>query len=82
MPSFPVPPWLSWQLQVMPQVVTDFRRPFYICPSNNLPGGPQSRPARIVKPAVIVHIPKQTKREALINASNGTVMPEGLKVTD
>lgn len=79
MPVFPVPPWMRWQLMVQPLVRTDFRRPFYLNPSNNLPG---ARPApQPPEPAPLVHVPKQTKREALAQASAGTMLP-GLKVTD
>jgi hypothetical protein len=79
MPPYPVPKWMQWQMKVLPQVITNFMRPFYLRPSNNLPG---PVPKRESKPAVIQHVPKQTKREALVQASTGTVIPTGLKVTD
>ncbi len=76
MPVRPPPKWMEWQLKILPQVVTNFRRPFYLNPRNNQPGGdqgpPRARPPP--KPAPIVHVPKQTKDQALANASIGTAV--------
>jgi hypothetical protein len=79
MPPRPIPVWMRWQVEQLPSVVTNFRRPFYVRPSNNALGPPVAREA---KPAPLVHVPKPTRREALHGGSNGTVVPVGLKVTD
>ena len=84
MPPRPPPKHMEWQLRMLPQVITNFLRPFYLRASNNQPG-PAPRPQ--TKPATIQHVPKQTKREALTNASTGTAVggPSStsvLKVTD
>lgn len=87
MPIRPVPKWMAWQLQVLPQVITNFLRPFYLRPSNNQPGGQFAGPPKPPKPAPLVHVPKQTKSEALANASVGTAVggpttSSYVKVTD
>lgn len=82
MPAFPVPPWMRWQLAVTPLVRTDFRRPFYLAPSNNLPG--PVPPRKAPKPAMLQHVPKQTRHDALHGSgfSDGTIVPVGVKITD
>jgi hypothetical protein len=85
MPIRPVPASVSQQL---PVVRFDLRRPIYLCPSNNLPGGPGARcERRQPKPAILLHVSKKTHRQALLEASVGTAvggpnLAATFKVTD
>lgn len=87
MPARPIPPWMRWQVEQLPPVITNLRRPFYLRPSNNQPGGQFARAPRTQKPAPLVHMPKQTRAQALSVGSIGTAVggpttSSYLKVTD
>lgn len=87
MPRRPPNRGQEWQLQVLPPVILNLRRPFYLKPSNNQPGGQFARAPRSQKPAPLVHMPKQTRAQALAVGSIGTAVggpttSSYLKVTD
>jgi len=77
----------EWQTQMLPQVVWNFKRPIYIAPQNNQPGGAQSLPVPHTKPALIVHVPKMSQAQALSIASVGSAVGSpgietGIKLAD
>ena len=73
MPIRPPLPGQEWQLRAAPLVIFDFRRPVYIVPSNNQPGGPGPRPKPYMKPLVLERQVYPVPRSA------GTVQPVALK---
>lgn len=76
MPPRPVPLHMRWQLEQQPLVITNFRRPFYICPSNNGLGAPAKPQA---KAPTIEHVSSRVPR---VPSSNGTVLPGTIKLND